>query len=145
MGKSLLLYRSSVCILSLTCLCCCLAGSPFPCGGWSDITIFRHAIIHCLEEYERVEADNGYEGEAPRYVKTPAGATRPEGEKEMRNRVRGRHETVNERFKNWGCLSQRFRSKNMLKFSACFRAVAVMTQLAIECGEPLFPVGDDYR
>jgi hypothetical protein len=118
---------------------------PFPCGSWSDITILRHAILHFLEEYERIEADNGYEGEAPRYVKTPAGCTRPREEKEMRNRVRGRHETVNERFKNWGCLSQRFRSKNVSKFSASFRAVAVMTQLAIECGEPLFPVGNDYR
>ena len=118
---------------------------PFPCGGWSDITIFRHAILHFLEENERLEADNGYECEAPKYVKTPAGSSRPQDEKEMRNCIRGRHETVNERFKNWCCLTQRFRTKNVSKFSACFRAVAVMTQLAIECGEPLFPVGDDYK
>lgn len=135
-------------IFSLTsCLRCCYH-RPFPCGSWPDLTIFRHAMLDYLEQCERVEADNGYEGESPRYVKTPSGATRNPEEKDMRKRVRGRHETVNERFKNWGCLSQRSRSKNqhvVSHFSACFRAVAVMTQLAIECGEILFPVGEEYR
>jgi hypothetical protein len=81
-----------------------------------------------------------------RCIKTPAGANGPSDEKHMRNRIRERHETVNKRFKHWGCLSQRFRSEDLCEFSvACFRAVTVMTQLAIECGEPLFAAGDDCR
>jgi hypothetical protein len=37
---------------------------PFLCGKWPDIAIFRHAMIHFLDDGERVEADLGYRGEA---------------------------------------------------------------------------------
>ena len=42
---------------------------PFPCGDYNDITIFRSAIMHELEEHERIECDDGYGGEAPRICK----------------------------------------------------------------------------
>jgi hypothetical protein len=35
----------------------------FPCGQWPDIRVFCHALIHKLEEGEKVEADLGYRGE----------------------------------------------------------------------------------
>ena len=53
--------------------------------------------------------------------------------------VRGRHETVNGRFKCSNILSRTFRHDRRLHGSV-FRAVAVLTQLAIENGEPLFEV-----
>jgi hypothetical protein len=53
--------------------------------------------------------------------------------------ARSRHETVKARFKSKQVLVKRFR--HPLAFhSACFRAVAVITQLNIEAGESLFHV-----
>ena len=57
----------------------------------------------------------------------------------MQGRVRSRQETVNCRFKHWGCLRQFFRHDVELH-SNCFRAVAVITQLEIEAGDTLFPI-----
>ena len=39
---------------------------------WPDIKIFRDSLITFLEDGERVEADDGYIGEAPDKVKCPA-------------------------------------------------------------------------
>ena len=119
---------------------------PFPPGDWPDISIFRHALIHNLAEGERVEADAGYVGEFPRFVKTPVPYESPEVIR-MRKATLARHETVNKRFKQWGCLKQVFRHSHDLayKHASVFRAVAVITQLAIEDGEPLYAVKyDDY-
>lgn len=114
---------------------------PFPAGAWSDITIFRHALINQLEEGERVEADLGYRGEAPRYIKIPDARNRDEVER-MRAIVRLRHETVNKRIKQFACMKQVFRHEiNM--HSAAFRAVVVVTQLNINNGEHLFHVEYD--
>ncbi len=55
----------------------------------------------------------------------------------MHMRTQLRHETINERFKNWRCLEERFRH-GIEKHSSCFRAIAVLTQLAFESGESLF-------
>ena len=114
---------------------------PLPCGEWPDIKMFRDALIHYLDENERVEADGGYIGEAPSHVKTPNMFTRNEEKLAMQQHIRNRHETVNKRFKQWGCIRQRFRHTTE-NHSACFRAVAVLTQLCIEFGEPLFSVAE---
>jgi hypothetical protein len=63
---------------------------------------------------------------------------------EMQGRVRARHETLNGRLKNWGILSQVFRH-DFLLHGMVFRACAVVTQLAIKNGEPLFEVEYDDR
>ena len=60
----------------------------------------------------------------------------------MQTRVRSRQETVNKRFKNWGILKQVFRD-NIPKHGDAFCVIAVLTQLSIEDGEPLFDCG--YR
>jgi hypothetical protein len=103
---------------------------PFPCGAWPDIKIFRQDLIGCLTGGEKVEADKGYRGEA-HYIKTPRN--------DVDTIVRSRHETVNKRFKQWGCLNKLFRHQPS-KHQSVFGAVAVLTQLAIENGEPLFGV-----
>ena len=106
---------------------------------WNDILIFRDSLISYLAPNERVEADDGYVGESPQYVKCPAGFTNPEETLGMQSRVRQRHETVNKRFKQWGCLLNRFRH-GIRKHGDVFRTVVVITQLAIENGKPLFDV-----
>jgi len=45
---------------------------PFLPGDWVDIAIiFRQGLVDKLDENERVEADDGYRGEAPKYVRCP--------------------------------------------------------------------------
>ncbi len=44
---------------------------PYAAGKYPDIEIFRMGLAHWLDEFERVEADDGYIGEAPRKVKCP--------------------------------------------------------------------------
>lgn len=108
---------------------------PFPCGRWPDIKIFRNALIKKIPHGEKVEADGGYRGE-PQKIEIPS------GKHDMKQRVRSRHETVNKRFKQWQILNRVFRHE-VWKHQSVFGAVAVLTQLAIENNEPLFPV--DYR
>ena len=53
--------------------------------------------------------------------------------------ARARQETVNSRFKSKQVLVKHFRH-SLVFHLACFRAVAVITQLNIEAGESLFHV-----
>ena len=115
---------------------------PFPAGAWPDINIFRHGLKHHLDKNERVEAGDGYRGEAPREVKCPASFTNPVENEAMQQRVRNRQETMNLRFKQWAILSERYRH-DLSEHGHVFRAIVVLTQLAIENGEPLFDV--DYK
>ena len=115
---------------------------PFPAGKYSDITIFRDSLITFLGPGERVEADDGYIGEAPHNIKCPMSVTNPREMMKMQGRLRSRQETVNRRFKDWGVLKQVFRHYagnhgNML------HAIVVLTQMAIEGGEKLFSC--EYR
>ena len=49
----------------------------------------------------------------------------------VQNTVRARHETVNKRF------------KALERFNSVMEAIVFLTQLTIECGEPLFSVDYD--
>ena len=79
-------------------------------------------------------ADKGYRGEAEHIV-TPTG----DRSLDLGGPVRGRHETVNKRFKQFGILRRIFRH-NVNKHQPAFAAVVVITQLSLENGEPLFAV-----
>ena len=57
----------------------------------------------------------------------------------MQSIVRRRHETINKRFKQFGVLKQVYRH-DLRDHGDVFRSVAVITQLAIDNGEPLFAV-----
>jgi hypothetical protein len=104
-------------------------------GTWPDIKIFRCGLKDALEKGEKVEADRGYRGEGD-HINLPDefNASRKEKAK-----VRARHETANKRFKQWGCLNRTYRH-HVSTHASVFRAVAVITQLAIENEEPLFGV-----
>ncbi len=77
--------------------------------------------------------DSGYRGEM-QHIKTPDLKHFCSGKEYYDASVaRARHETVNLRFKSKQVLVKRFR--HSLAFHlACFRAVAVITQLSIEAG-----------
>jgi len=59
--------------------------------------------------------------------------------KGMKSRARYHHETINGRFKTWGILQQTYR-QDIRRHDEVFRAIAIMTQLAISNGSPLFSV-----
>ncbi len=56
--------------------------------------------------------------------------------------VRRRQETVNRRFKQWSILAHKFRHDLGMQ-RRVFSAIVVISQLAIENGEPLFQVAYD--
>lgn len=133
-------YELAICILTGDIV---WVIGPFPCGDWPDVSIFRFALKQLLEEHERVEADDGYVGEDPANVKVPGSVVHNHDEKQLavRSHVRLRHETANKRLKQFKCLKVVFRHD--LDFHGdCFKACAVLTQLAIENGHPLFDVGE---
>ena len=71
----------------------------YPLGEWNVEMIFQDALVHELEEGERVEADGGYKNSAPKYDKCPGTIWTEAEKKEMQQRVRSRQETVNLRIK----------------------------------------------
>jgi hypothetical protein len=109
--------------------------------GWNDLSIFRDGLRGMLEPGERVEADDGYNGDCPQYVKCPGGITAQEDQEYMKKRVRMRHEHVNEKFKNFSVLKQKFRH-NKEKHGSFFHAVGVIVQLAMEGGEELMDMSE---
>lgn len=124
---------------------------PYAPGDWNDLAIFRVGLKHILDKGERVEADDGYVGEAPKFVKCPKGFTRPLEEQAMRKRVDGRHETINNKIKHWKCLVNPFKStaNQIANHSSLFRACAVATQVGLELGIGELYVldkdGEDYE
>lgn len=99
-------------------------------------------MLSHLAPNERVEADDGYIGEHPQYIKCPGGLANLPETLFMQQRVRNRQETVNRRFKNWGALKQVYRH-SIPSHADVFRVVAIVTQLSINNGEALFQCG--YR
>lgn len=112
---------------------------PFECGKWPDIKIMRASLCSELQPGERVEADDGYIGEAPAKVKCPRSFTNKQSTEKMQARARNRQETVNARFKTWQILRQIFRH-NIIKHGEVFATIAIITQLSIDHGEKLFQV-----
>ena len=111
---------------------------PFPCGDYPDISIFRRGLKQkLLQAREKAQADLGYRGEAltaiiPNEFDSKA-------IQKLKTDVRARHETVNKRFKQFSALSHVFRHE-LEKHKSVFEAVAVITQIAIGNGEPLYQV-----
>ena len=106
---------------------------PFPAGKFADITIFRCGLKQLLEEAEeRCEADDGYRGE-PLTIELPDEGCYHGGQaqRDLKKRIRSRHETVNGRFKKFGCLDQKFR--HQLKYHRfVFNAVVSIVQIQLQ-------------
>ena len=115
----------------------CWLFGPFPPGDYNDLSIFNMALRGDLVQGEHVESDKGYRGAAPESVN--CSSYEVPDRREMSARVRLRHETVNKRFKNWNILKAVYHH-DILDHQAVFGAIACLTQLSFEHGEPLFPV-----
>ena len=115
---------------------------PYKCGKWPDISIFCDSLLSHLGESERVEVDDGYIGEHPRYIKCPAGFANPEETLFLQQRVRNKQEIVKKRLKQLSMLKQRFRH-DIPKYGDVFRTCTVLVQLSINDGDKLFHCG--YR
>ena len=108
----------------------------------NDATIFKSQLTHLLCEDEAVEVDAGYKGDHK--MKSPnIGMTR--AMRKEKSVVRGRHENVNGRLKQFNVLTTHFRhtsprEKMMEKHGKCFAAVAVITQLKFLSGESIYDV-----
>jgi len=114
----------------------CGSRGPYLAGKYTDIKIFNKVLRNFLEPGERVEADEGYR-DLPDKIKCPGNGANPAENRGTQGRVRARHEMLNGRLKNWGILLQVFRHHIMMHGDV-FRACAVVTQLTIQDGEPLF-------
>ena len=118
----------------------CWVHGPFPAGAWHDKTVFRHRLKQLLLPNEAVETDKGHVGEPS--CRTPCDHLTLH-EKQVKGEARSRMETLNRLFKSWGILKQHFRH-TIGKHQTAFKAVAVLTQLALQEGElHLFDVDCD--
>ncbi len=115
---------------------------PYPAGKYTDIKNFNKVLHHFLELGEWVEAeDEGYRGHLDK-IKCPGNDANPAENQVMQERVRSHHETLNGWLKTWGSLSQVF-CHCITMHGDVSRACAVVTQLTVENGEPLFEVEDE--
>ena len=106
---------------------------PFPCGSWPDLKIAREALVHYLDQDEKVIADGGYRGDS--HFLTPTGIN--DDFSRVMAVIRARHETVNGRFKSFNVLACTFRH-SLGKHSQCFMAVANLVQVSLLTEAPLF-------
>lgn len=107
---------------------------PFPCGQYPDISIFKEKMVHFLLDHERVIADSGYG-----HVRCICPNNLNDANRRMHSIIRARHETVNERVKNFNSVRSVFRHSLDLH-GAVFHAVVRLTALMIRTSDPLFQI-----
>jgi uncharacterized C2H2 Zn-finger protein len=114
----------------------------------NDFMVFHDGMRLELDEGERVEADDIYSPDAPKYVKCPKCIAFLPEKLAMTRRVQGRHEILNNKIKHWNCLVYPFKCKGsasakLKKHNALFRSCAVAIQVSMELGiGELYVVGD---
>ena len=104
---------------------------PFPAGKCPDLAVFRIGLKEALSPGTKIIGDRGYRGE-PDFISTANGLD-PRELAEFKERVLSRHESFNQRIKNYKCLSERFRH-NLELHKTCFEAVCAITMYEIESG-----------
>jgi len=96
-------------------------------------------LIQELDEGEFYIADGGYK-DANRYGITPTG--RHDYSNRQKAVISARHETINGRFKFWGCLRNTWRHKPE-RHRHAFRAVVNIVQMELERGLQAFQIEYD--
>ena len=91
-----------------------------------------------LRAKEWAQADLGYRGEKHTCIIIP-NQFDSDAIKKLKDDVRARHETVNKKFKQFAALKEVFRH-DLDKHQPVFEAIAVLTQIGIGNGEPLYQV-----
>jgi len=113
----------------------CWWWGPFEPGIWNDNMIFQSALVHELEEGERVETDAGYKASAPERVKCPGTVM---SDLDNRN-VRWTPVPGMKRSKQWKILSNPYRH-DIVDHQKLFAAIASSYSLnfALRMGSRLF-------
>ena len=123
---------------------------PYPAGWGPDLNIFNHKLIKLLLPFEKIMADRNYRDSASAYTKKHVTkyvcretyTLKPEYM--AISHALSRHETINGRMKNWGCLDQVYRHDRS-KHHILFSAILVMTQMEILSPGPFpFESGNNY-
>ena len=113
----------------------CWVYGPHKPGVKNNISIFSSKLRSMLSPGEKVEADLGYCGDLLKI--RHAGVFVSYADRRAKRRARARHETVNNRFKKFNVVYQKFRH-DIHKHKMVFKAVATIVQLSINNGEKLF-------
>lgn len=107
---------------------------PYPCGSYPDVLIFRRGLKSVLEDGEFVLADKRYNENCcitPRTLSSPINPA-------LHEAFADRHETVNNRLKDFFVLRNTFRHDRNLH-GVAFHAVANVTQYMLK-HNPLYDV-----
>jgi hypothetical protein len=107
---------------------------PYPCGSHPDLKIARLGVFRLLAIGEMVLADGGYR-DGGVFAETPTGHNN--NDQKMKKLARARHETVNKRLKQFNILANVYRC-SLDDHGYIFRAITIITQIAIQTEEPLF-------
>lgn len=105
---------------------------PTPPGQFNDIAVFRQKLKGMLPAGKKVIADDGYKGEAN--LISTRNELDPREIAKFKERVMSRHETFNQRLKNFNCLSHRFRH-GIERHKVSFEAVCAVVMYDIEYGD----------
>ena len=104
---------------------------PTPPGLLPDISVFRQELKSKLPAGRKIIADQGYRGE------TDLISTHNEFDSKnfayFKERIKARHETFNQRLKNFDCLSTKFRH-GIDNHKKAFEAVCVIVMYEIDNG-----------
>lgn len=104
---------------------------PTPPGEFPDISVFRQELKNKIPPGRKVIADDGYKGEPD--IISLRNEFDPREIAEFKERVMARHETFNQRLKNFNCLSQRFRH-GIERHKVSFEAVCVIVMYEMTYG-----------
>ena len=117
-------------------------------AGKPDISVFKNGEDDEDEDevglYDKIPpghkgiADKGYPGCWDKLSKSNSHDS--DAVRKLKGRARAHHETFNGGLKNFNCLSQKFRHKDIDKHRLCFHAVSVICIYQLENGSPLFDV-----
>eukprot|EP00541_Cyclophora_tenuis_P002875 CAMPEP_0116555576 /NCGR_PEP_ID=MMETSP0397-20121206/8225_1 /TAXON_ID=216820 /ORGANISM="Cyclophora tenuis, Strain ECT3854" /LENGTH=318 /DNA_ID=CAMNT_0004080865 /DNA_START=230 /DNA_END=1186 /DNA_ORIENTATION=- len=117
---------------------------PFPCGWGPDLKIFNQTLKTCLLPFEKIMADRNYRDSDKAYTKCHVEKYEDDTHETITKEyaaiaiLLARHETVNGRFKEFGCLNQVYRHERS-KHHILFSAVAVIIQIEMRHGgRPVF-------
>ena len=109
-----------------------------------DISVFRSKLKYELAPGERVECDRGYRGEFSKIGLPGECCGHGTHRYKTKQIEHARHETLNRRLKQFGCLKQQFRHP-ISKHSTLFFAVVTIVQISLQNGHPLFDIMYEYQ
>ena len=143
--KAALAYEVGISIFTDKCV---WIEGPFP-AGKHDISIYRSKLKGVMKKKapgKLAVGDRGYRGEAD--LITIPSSHDGQDVRDFKSRALSRHETFNGRLKNFTVLDERFRHGHdrkqeddmVRKHQACFFACAVLVQVEMDLGKPIFPV-----